>query len=290
MFSDDSRSLYLQWDLSHPPLADERFIIKFTIQSADNSVAITKVDLSCDVTCDRDQRVSYKLTEIETNSIYFAEVTVMNLYGESTKIYQFYPQAIISELIGGVQSENCATTSIPLVIIILLLILVDVIIIVIFVIWYFRYYRTDKAKFKRKTLMNPGREYVEMSPRDTTTETYYNLAEGVRVDPQFYAERNIASLEAVAEPTYAYIDEDGKVIEEGNKDRDYEVMQSDDSTRITYSNVSAFCLYNYTLSITLFYYLSLAFLAFSLSSLVSLVFEALKLWLFFCREFAGCIY
>ena len=288
VFSDDSRSLYLQWDLSHSPLADERFIIKFTIQSADNSVAITKVDLSCDVTCDRDKRVSYQLTEIVTNSNYFAEVTVMNLYGESTKIYQFYPQAIISELIGSVQcTDNSATIAIPLVIIIFLLILVDIIIIVIFVIWYFRYYRTDKAKFKRKTLMNPGREYVEMSPRDTTTEGYYNLVEEVREDPQFYAERNIASLDAVSEPTYAHIDEDGKVIEEGNKDRDYEVMQSDDPTRVTYSNVSAFCLYNYTLSITLFYYLSLAFLAFSLSSLVSLVLEALKLWLFFCREFSA---
>ena len=239
VFSDDASSLYLKWEFSHLPLADERFIIKFTIQSADNSVAITKVYLSCDVTCVRDQRVSYKLTEIETNSIYLAEVTVINLYGENTKIYQFYPQAIISELIGSVQSDNCATTAIPFVIIILLLISGYVIILVIFVIWYFRYYRTKNRKLKCEKTMNPGREYVEMSPRDTTTEGYYNLVEEVREDPQSKAERNIASLEAVSEPTYAHIDEDGKVIEEGNKDRDYEVMQCDDSTRVTYSNVSA---------------------------------------------------
>ena len=240
VFSDDSRSLYLQWELSHSPLADERFIIKFTIQSADDSVAITKVDLSCDVTCDRDQRVSYELTEIVTNSIYLAEVTVINLYGESTKIYLFDPQDVISKTIGSVQSDNCATIAVPLVIIILLLISGYVIILVIFVIWYFRYYRTKNAKLKTEKTVSPNREYVEMSPRDTTTEGYYNLAAEVRKDPQFYAERNIASLDAVAEPTYAHIDEDGKVIEEGNKDRDYEVMQSDDSTRVTYSNVSAF--------------------------------------------------
>ena len=236
--------MYLQWELSHPPLADERFSIKFTTQSADNSVTITKVDLSCDVTCVRDQRVSYKLTDIETNSIYLAEVTVINLYGESTKIYLFDPQDIISKTIGSVQcTENCATIAIPLVIIILLLILVDVIIIVIFVMWYFRYYRTKNAKLKCEKTINPGREYVEMSPRDITTEGYYNLVEEVHEDPQFHAERNIASSEAVAEPTYAHINEDGKVIEEGNKDRDYEVMQSDDSSRVTYSNVSAFLIF-----------------------------------------------
>ena len=190
-------------------MADEHFKINFTIQSADSLVAKWEVVLNCNSTCDRDQRVSYKLTDVETDSIYLAEVTVINLYGQSTKIYLFDPQDIISKAIGGVQyPDNYVIIS--LLIIILLLISGYLILLFIYAI---RYYRTKKAKLEHEILSKPDGQYMEMSPRDTTTDGYYNLAEEPRDNPQFYAESNIAPVEAVAEPTYAHIDEDGKVYE-----------------------------------------------------------------------------
>ena len=251
MFAIDGSSLYLHWELSHAPDADERFSVKFTIQSSNNTVTVKLIDLNCDLTCDRDQRVSYRLTDIETNSIYLAEVSVINLYGQSSKIYLFDPQDIISEAIGGVQCpDNCATIAIPFLIIIFLLISADVLLLVIFVVWYFRYYRTKQATLKHRILSIPDKQYLEMSPRDTTTDEYYNLTNKSRDNPQFYAESNIAPVEAVAEPTYAHIDEDGKVYEEAKTDRDYEVMKPDDSTKVAYVNVSTF-LYHLSVYLTL---------------------------------------
>ena len=243
----------------HAPDADELFSVKFTIQSSNNTVKVKLVDLNCDLTCERDQSVSYRLTDVEINSIYLAEVTVINLYGQSTEIYQFYPQAIISEAIGGVQCpDNCATIAIPFVIIILLLLSGYVITLVIFVVWYLRYYRTKQATLKHRILSKPDKQYLEMSPRDTTTDGYYNLTNKPRDNPQFSAESNIAPVEAVAEPTYAHIDEDGKVYEEAKTDRDYEVMKSDDSTKVAYVNVSTF-LYHLSIYLSLSSSLSLAF-------------------------------
>ena len=234
VYSTDDGSLILQWELLHTPVAEERFNIKFTIQSSKNIIAIREVDMSCDMTCHSSRRVSYELPEVETDSIYIAEVTVINLYGQSTRMYLFYPQAIISEAIGG--TDNSASIAVPLVIIIILLLSGYIIILVIFVIWYLRYYRTKQATDKEET----PKHYVEMSTRDPPAEVYYNLANESREDIQFYAERNMTSLEAIAEPTYAHIDEDSKVIEEVKEDRDYEIMKPDDSTDVTYFNVSTF--------------------------------------------------
>ena len=215
----DGSSLYIQWELSHAPDADERFSVKFTIQLSNNTVTVKLVDLNCDLTCDRDQRVSYKLTDIETNSIYLAEVSVINLYGQSSKIYQFYPQAIISEAIGDIQyKDNSATIAISLVIVILSLLSGYVTIFVLLMVWYLRHYRTKRATLKHKMLSTPEKQYVEMSPRDTTTDGYYNQADERCDNPQLYAESNIAPVEAVAETVYAHIDEDSKVIEEAKTD------------------------------------------------------------------------
>ena len=277
MFSTDGSSLYLQWELSHAPDADERFSVKFTIQLSNNTVTVKLVDLNCDLRCDRDQRVSYRLTDVETNSIYLAEVTVINLYGQSSKIYLFDPQAIISEAIGGVQyPDNCATIAIPFVIIILLLISADVLLLVIFVVWYLRYYRTRQATLKHRILSIPDKQYLEMSPRDTTTDGYYNITNKPRDNPQFYAESNIAPVEAVAEPTYAHIDEDGKVYEVVKTDRDYEVMKSDDSAEVAYTNVSSF-LYNLSVYLSLFSSLSLAFVGTQLTVVCSRYLEVMLL-------------
>ena len=277
MVSIDGSSLHLQWELSHTPDADERFSVKFTIQSSNNTVTVKLVDLNCDLTCDRDQRVSYKLTDVETNSNYLAEVTVINLYGQSTKLYLFDPQDIISKAIGGVQyPDNCAVIAIPVVIIILLLLLGYVIILVIFVVWYLRYYRTKQATLKHRILSKPDRQYVEMSPRDTTTDGYYNLTNESCDNPQFYAESNIAPVEAVAEPTYAHIDEDGKVYEVVKTDRDYEVMKSDDSAEVAYTNVSSF-LYNLSVYLSLFSSLSLAFVGTQLTVVCSRYLEVMLL-------------
>ena len=238
MYSTDDGSLILQWELLHTPVADERFSIKFTIQSSQDIITIREVDVSCDMTChSSSRRVSYELAEVETDSNYIAEVRVVNLYGQSTKIYQFYPQAIISESIGCTQcTDNSASIAVPLVIIIILLLSGYIIILVIFVIWYLRQYRTKQATDKEET----PKHYVEMSTRDPPADDYYNLANESREDIQFYAERNITSLEAIAEPTYAHIDEDSKGLEEVKEDRDYEIMKPDDSTDVSYFNVSTF--------------------------------------------------
>ena len=234
MYSTDDGSLILQWGLLHTPVADERFSIKFTIQSSQDIIAIREVDVSCDLSCHSSRRVSYELADVETDSIYIAEVTVINLYGQSTKIYQFYPQAIISEAIGG--TDNSASIAVPLVIIIILLLSGYIIILVIFVIWYLRQYRTKLATDKEET----PKHYVEMSTRVPPAEVYYNSVNESRENIQSYAETNITSLEAIAEPTYAHIDEDSKVIEEVKEDRDYVIMKLYDSTDVSYSNVSTF--------------------------------------------------
>ena len=241
--------------MSHAPDADEHFSVEFTIQSSNNTVKVKLVDLNCDLTCDRDQRVSYKLRDVETNSIYLAEVTVINLYGQSTEIYQFYPQAIISEAIGGVQCPDNYVI-IPLLLIIILLLIFGYLILLF--IHAIRYYRTKKAKLKHEILSKPDRQYMEMSPKGTTTDGYYYLTNNPRDKPHFYAESNIAPVEAVAEPTYAHIDEDGKVYEEVKTDGDYEVMKSDDSTKVAYAKVSSF-VYHLSVYLTLPSSLSLAF-------------------------------
>ena len=229
----NGNSLHLRWDLSHQPIADEHFKIEFTIQSVDNSVTKSEVNLSCDAICESTQRVTYELTDINTDSIYLAEITVINLYGQSTKMYQFYPQAIISKATGGLPCAGVyAIIVVPLVTIILLLISGYIILLFIYVAKYY------KAKnLKHELLSNPDRQYMEMSARDTTTDGYYNLPDESGENPRSY---NITSSEAIAEPTYAHIDDAGMVIEAVVNDRDYEVMQTDDSPRVTYSNVSNF--------------------------------------------------
>ena len=216
-------------------MADEFFRIKLTIHAEDDSVEVTEVILSCDTTCLTDQRVIYQLTEIVPNSLYLADITVINQYGESSRMYKFFPQSILTDCQGFSQCTEVTGIIIPLVIIIILLLLFIIILIIALCIISVRYHsKTDSQKLPLK-LTNS--DHIELFPNQFASQPYYNMVSD-----------NITSMqtEEILEPTYARIDDDGKVLEERDvlnevdstligeekRDLDYENMKSADCTLI----------------------------------------------------------
>ncbi|KAI6660282.1 Protein sidekick-1-like isoform X8 [Oopsacas minuta] len=243
--SSNNDKLYLQWTISKQPIADEYFKIKITMQAADGSVKVTETILPCEVTCQRSKDVIHELTDIVTNSLYLAEVTVINLYGQQSRIYIFDPQAILTDVSGTSQCPDVnISIVVPLIIIIIILISVIMAIFIIFIIWYVKFKKiVPKSQCKP---MQSDKDYIEMSSKESTSHGYYNLGpnRATEGESQFHAERTI--IETNLEPTYAHIDEDGKVFEiegkligEENRDGDYEIMNcEDDPQSVTYSNLS----------------------------------------------------
>ena len=242
--SSNNNNFYLQWGLSQGPIADEYFRIKLTIQAADDSVEVTEVILSCDTTCQRDQIVIYQLTGIVTNSLYLADITVINQYGTASRMYQFFPQAILTDSQGSSQCTDVISIIIPFVIIIIILLLFIIILVIALCIVCVRYHnKTDSQKLKLKQQITNS-EYIELSPNKPTSEPYYKLISG---------NTTITQTGEISEPMYAHIDENGEVLEErdviGNvettligeekRDVNYENMKSVDSTLVVaYTNVS----------------------------------------------------
>ena len=261
--SSNNNNLYLQWTLSQIPMADEFFRIKLTIQAEDDSVEITEVILSCDTTCLTDQRVIYQLTGIVSNSLYLADITVINQYGNYSRMYQFFPQAILTDSQGFSQCTEVTGIIIPLVVIIILLLLFLIIFIIALCIIFVRYHsKTDSQKLQPKQQVTNS-EHIELFPSQLASQPYYNLVSD-----------NITSMqtEEILEPTYARIDDDGKVLEEKDvldevdstligeekRDLDYENMKSVDSTLVVeYTNVSWMLdvrIYTYMLNTNNFYF------------------------------------
>ena len=221
--------MFLQWRLSHSPLADERFTVKLTIQSSNNTLTIREVYLSCHTICDSTQIASYKLTDIDTNSIYLAEVTVINLYGQSTKIYLFDPEDFVSESIGLLQwTDNCAMFAVPFVVIILLLTFGYVILLIIYL---QKCYRKKRSILKLRKLSEP--QYIEMSPRGLGTVGYFNAGNELLENPQLNLETNIALIDVLSEPTYAHIDEAGTIVEEVKIDLNCETVEGESAALST---------------------------------------------------------
>ena len=232
--SSNNNNLYLQWTLSQIPIADEFFRIKLTIQAADDSVEITEVILSCNTTCLTDQRVIYQLTGIVSNSLYLADITVINQYGNYSRMYQFFPQAILTDSQGFSQCTEVTGIIIALVIIIILLLLFIIILIIALCIISVRYHsKTDSQKPKQQVTSS---EHIELFTNQL--QPYYNTVS---------TNTNITSMQTeLLEPTYARIDEYGKVVEErdvldevdstligeGIRDLDYEYIKPADSTQI----------------------------------------------------------
>ena len=232
--SSSNNNLYLQWTLSQIPMADEFFRIKLTIQAEDDSVEVTEVILSCNTTCLTDQRVIYQLTGIVSNSLYLADITVINQYGNYSRMYQFFPQSILTSQ-GFSQYTEVTGIIITLVIIIVLLLLFIIILIIALCIICVRCHsKTDSQKLPQK-LTNS--DHIELFPNQLASQPYYNMVSD-----------NITSMqtEEILEPTYARIDDDGKVLEERDvlnevdstligeekRDLDYENMKSADCTLI----------------------------------------------------------
>ncbi|KAI6660281.1 Titin isoform X20 [Oopsacas minuta] len=243
--SSNNDKLYLQWTISKQPIADEYFRIKIIMQAADGSLKVTETILPCDVTCQGSKDVIYELTDIVINSLYLAEVTVINLYGQQSRIYIFDPQAILTDVSGTSQCPDVnISIVVPLIIIIMILISVIMAIFIIFIIWYVKFKKiVPKSQCKP---MQSDKDYIGMSSKESASHGYYNLGpnRATEGESQFHAERTI--IETNLEPTYAHIDEDGKVFEiegkligEEKRDGDYEIMKcGDDPQSVTYSNLS----------------------------------------------------
>ncbi|KAI6655452.1 hypothetical protein LOD99_11418 [Oopsacas minuta] len=92
--------------------------------------------------------------------------------------------------------------------------------------------------------MQSNKDHIEMSLKESASHGYYNLGPNRATEgkSQFHAERTI--IETNLEPTYAHIDEDGRIFEvvgkligEEKRDRDYEIMKcGDDPQSLIYSN------------------------------------------------------
>ena len=240
--SSNNNDFYLQWTLSQIPLADEYFMIKLTIQASNDAVEETEAILNCDSTCQRDQSVIYQLTGIVVNSLYLAEITVINQYGESSRMYQFFPQALFTDSQGSSQCTEVTGIIIPLVIIIIFLLLFIIFLFISLCIICVRYQSKPDSQRLKQQVTNS--EHIELFPNQFTSLPYYNLVSD---------DITIIQTQEVSEPTYARINEDGKVLEEMNvignvdstltreekRDVDYENMKSADSTLVVaYTNVS----------------------------------------------------
>ena len=223
---------FLEWTLLTEPLADEHFTVKLTEQTAnDVPITLSEMDILCNETCRAEKQVFYQLTDINTNSLYFAEVIVINIYGESSMIYIFGAQENLDFL-----QQNSFSIILAMGGVILLFIIIVVVAVSIFMGWCCAKKCRGQSAPNR---IRPGE--LQMYPRRNRMLYDHNDSIGRR-ESHCYTETNMNLIRNTEEPTYAHVNELFLARDERDAEPHdyeiYEVMTPIATKKENFSNVS----------------------------------------------------
>ena len=184
------------------PLTGEHFTVKLIEHTANTeSKTVYEMDILCNETCRAEKRVFYKLTNFDANSIYIVEVTVISLYGESSKIDSFEAQENEENLNIDFLQQNSFFILLGMAGVILLFIIIAVIVISICI------GCCCAKKWRGNTAPTIRSGELQMYASNRLSYDPYGSARLDRRDSHRYSETNMTLIRNTGDSVYSNINE-----------------------------------------------------------------------------------